>query len=300
MVHPLLRADSLILGYSAPASMVKTTHMMLWFWFALLLRATVSATVVVSATVAAEAAGPFWGGLIVSLPIGAGPAYAMLALQHDAAFIADSALNSFAANASTFVFQAAIALLATRVRWYWALAGGGLGWIIAILLIRQVTWDTAGAFWLNAGVIALCVAATGHIGMQARGGSGSRAPVRPRWFDLLGRAALVGLTVGAVVTGSRALGPSLTGMAAVFPVATASFAVLILLRLGGGPTAAIMASAIRAMPGFALSILTLHLAAVPLGVVPALFVALLPSLAWSAMRMLGRALYRGWVATSSP
>jgi hypothetical protein len=46
-------------------------------WFALLLRACVSAFVVVAATVAAEAAGPFWGGLIVSLPIGAGPAYAM-------------------------------------------------------------------------------------------------------------------------------------------------------------------------------------------------------------------------------
>jgi hypothetical protein len=61
------------------------------FWLALLTRAAISACVVVAATVAAEAAGPFWGGLIVSLPIGAGPAYAMLALQHDAAFIATSA-----------------------------------------------------------------------------------------------------------------------------------------------------------------------------------------------------------------
>jgi len=81
------------------------------FWLALLARAAVSAGVVVTATVAAEAAGPFWGGLIVSLPIGAGPAYAMLALQHDDAFIAASALGSFAANAATFVFLAALALL---------------------------------------------------------------------------------------------------------------------------------------------------------------------------------------------
>ena len=65
-----------------------------------LLRVPPSApSVVVTATVVAEASGPFWGGLIVSLPIGAGPAYAMLALQHDAAFIAASALGSFAANA---------------------------------------------------------------------------------------------------------------------------------------------------------------------------------------------------------
>jgi uncharacterized membrane protein (GlpM family) len=274
--------------------------MLFTFWFALLLRAAVSAAVVVTATVAAEAAGPFWGGLIVSLPIGAGPAYAMLALQHDAAFIADSALNSFAANASTFVFQTAIALLATRVRWFWALAGAAVGWAVAVLLIHQFTWDAPGAFWLNAVVIALSIGVTWPIGMHARGQLRSRAPVRPRWFDLLGRAALVGLTVGAVVTGSQALGPTLTGMAAVFPVATASFAALILLRLGGGPTAAIMASAVRAMPGFALSLLTLHLAAVPFGVVAALCIALLPSLAWSAMLMLGRALYRGRAVTSSP
>src|ERR1700688_5018566 len=93
------------------------------FWLALLARATASALVVVAATVAAETVGPFWGGLIVSLPIGAGPAYVMLALQHDAAFIAASALGSFAVNAATFVFLAAIALLAPRVHWGWALGG---------------------------------------------------------------------------------------------------------------------------------------------------------------------------------
>jgi hypothetical protein len=82
------------------------------FWIGLLARAAVSAFVVVAATVAAEAAGPFWGGLIVSLPIAAGPAYVMLALQHDSGFIAASALGSFAVNAASFVFLAALALLA--------------------------------------------------------------------------------------------------------------------------------------------------------------------------------------------
>src|ERR1700759_332756 len=102
------------------------------FVLALLLRAAVSASVVVTATVVAEASGPFWGGLIVSLPIGAGPAYAMLAMQHDAAFIAVSALGSFAINAATFVFLAAIAMLAPRVRWGWALLGGLGVWAVTV------------------------------------------------------------------------------------------------------------------------------------------------------------------------
>src|SRR5579871_3736112 len=118
--------------------MVMTRVMLFSFWIALLVRATVSATVVVTATVAAEASGPFWGGLIVSLPIGAGPAYAMLALQHDAAFIAASALGSFASNAATFVLLTAIALLAPRVHWGWAMGGALCAWVLSVSLIRQV------------------------------------------------------------------------------------------------------------------------------------------------------------------
>jgi len=255
------------------------------FWLGLLARAGVSATVVVAATVAAEASGPFWGGLIVSLPIGAGPAYAMLALQHDAGFIAASALGSFAVNAATFVFLAAIALLATRVRWGWALGGGLVAWTVAVLLIRQIEWSLAGACLLNLAAVAASLWVTRSAGREA---GTPRGPIRRRWFELPVRAAAVGLMVGGVVTGSRALGPALTGMATVFPVAFTSFTFLVLPRVGGAVGAAIMVSALRAMPGFGLALLALHLAAVPLGVVAALFLGLLVSLAWSALLLLGR------------
>lgn len=256
------------------------------FWVALLARAAVSAAVVVTATVAAETAGPFWGGLIVSLPIGAGPAYVMLAMQHDAAFIAASALGSFTVNAATFVFLAALALLAPRTRWGWALIGGLAAWLGTVLLIRQIDWDVVGACVLNTSAALIAWLLTRSAG---RGDHAPRRPIRRPWFELPVRAAMVGLMVGSVVTGSRALGPTLTGVAAVIPIATTSFALLLLPRVGGVVSAAIMASALQAMPGFALALLTLHLAAVPLGVGPALVVALLPSLGWSALLMLGRA-----------
>jgi uncharacterized membrane protein (GlpM family) len=255
------------------------------FWLALLARAAVSACVVVAATVAAESAGPFWGGLIVSLPVAAGPAYALLALQHDAAFIAASALGSFAVNAASFVFLAAMALLATRVHWGLALVGGLAAWVIAVLLIRCVDWDVCGAIALNLATILASLAATRSVQRNAGTPPG---PLRRRWFELPVRAVMVGAMVGAVVTGSHALGPMLTGMAAVFPVAFTSFALLMLPRVGGDIAAAIMVSALRAMPGLALALLTLHLAAVPLGAGVALAAALVPSLLWSAMLMLMR------------
>jgi hypothetical protein len=255
------------------------------FLLGLLVRAGFTALVVVGATVAAEVAGPFWGGLIVSLPVAAGPAYVMLALQHDAPFIAASALNSLAVNAASFVFLAALALLAPRARWWWAVVGSLGAWTGTVLLIRQVEWDVVGAVALNVAAILVCLALTRSVEREAAAPAG---PVRRRWFELPVRAAMVGLLVGGVVTGSRALGPALTGMATVFPVAFTSFALLVLPRVGGAVAAAIMASALRAMPGLALALLTLYLAAVPLGAEVALAVALLPSLAWSAMLLLWR------------
>ena len=69
--------------------------------FGFLGRATITAIVVVLASVIAEAAGPVLGALAASLPVSAGPTYVFLALTHDASFVSVSALGSFAANAAT-------------------------------------------------------------------------------------------------------------------------------------------------------------------------------------------------------
>ena len=100
------------------------------FWIALAVKVVASALIVVLASVAAEAAGPFWGGLIITLPISSGPAYVLLSLQHDAIFIADSALSSFAANAATFVLLTVFALLAPRHRRSVVIGRGVAAWLL--------------------------------------------------------------------------------------------------------------------------------------------------------------------------
>src|SRR3977135_1954881 len=56
---------------------------------------------VVSASVITERSGPVIGALVATLPISAGPSYVFLALDHDAAFIAQGALASLPINAVT-------------------------------------------------------------------------------------------------------------------------------------------------------------------------------------------------------
>src|SRR5262249_22501411 len=84
-------------------------------WLPLVAKASATALIVISASVAAEALGPVWGANIASLPVSAGPAYVFLAMQHGPDFVATSALNSAAANAATGLFLIVYGNLAGRV-----------------------------------------------------------------------------------------------------------------------------------------------------------------------------------------
>ena len=85
--------------------------MLTGFWLGLLLKMAITAGVVVAASVIAERTGPFVAGVLAATPVSTAPAYAMLAYAHDAGFIAQSALDSFAGNAAAAVFTVAYVVL---------------------------------------------------------------------------------------------------------------------------------------------------------------------------------------------
>src|SRR5579872_6346304 len=86
----------------------------LHFILVLILRMAVTAGFVVSASIITERSGPVIGALIATLPISAGPSYTFLALDHDAAFIAEGALSSLPVNAATILMGLVYAVLAQR------------------------------------------------------------------------------------------------------------------------------------------------------------------------------------------
>ena len=208
----------------------------------------------------------------------------MLGLQHDAAFIAAGALGSLAANAVTLLYMLAIILLAPRLRWPLVLAIGLVLWFGAVWTVRRVSWDLTGVCLLNLAMFAGCLWLTRP---ARRIGAVRAKPSRRRWFELPMRALLVGALTATVVTASRWLGPSLTGMAAVFPIALTGLALVALPRLGGPATAALFASTLLAMPGFAIAVLVLHVSAEPFGVWWGMLAALGAQLTYAALLLVG-------------
>ncbi len=250
--------------------------MIVGFWVGLLIKAALTAFVVVAASVLAERVGPYVAGVIAAFPVSTGPAYALLALEHDPAFIAQSALDSFIGNAAAAIFTVAYVLLAKRLGLVLRLAGCTLVWLVAAAAIHSVHWTSFGAAVAVILVFAPCIAFARRVTL------GTPRPRRARrWYDLPGRALLVGAVVGTVVSVSHAIGPSATGIATVFPINISSMAIVVELRLGAAMSAATVASAMRAMPGVTIAYLVLHLLAEPLGTWPGLGVWLLVCMAWS-------------------
>jgi len=84
------------------------------FLLLLILRMAIAASFVVSASMIAERTGPVIGALVATLPISAGPTYVFLALDHDAAFIAQGALTSLPINAATIALELAFSPTVTE------------------------------------------------------------------------------------------------------------------------------------------------------------------------------------------
>jgi hypothetical protein len=240
----------------------------LHFALILIVRMAVTAAFLLGATVTAERAGPLIGGLVATLPISAGPVYIFLALDHDAHFIAQSALGSLVTNAFNVIFALTYALLAQKRSLPLGLAGAFAVW-------TALTWASGFVHWTLPTAILLNVVALGFaLWLSAPMRHVASPRVHARWYDLVMRAVMVALLVGVVVTLSFHIGPAASGNLAVFPVVLTSIIIILHRRVGGRPTAAVMANAVIGLGGFAIALTVLALTADPLGSVLALSLTL--------------------------
>ncbi len=85
-----------------------------------------------------------------------------------------------------------------------------------------------------------------------------------RWYDIPLRASLVATLVATVVTLSGWVGPGVSGMIALFPVVFTSMMLILHPRIGGPPTAAVMANSGWGLMGLGIALAVLHVAALRL------------------------------------
>jgi hypothetical protein len=241
----------------------------------LALRMAVAAAFVVTASFITERSGPVIGALVATLPFSAGPSYVFLALDHDAAFIAQGALASLPINTATIFMGLTYVVLAQRQNAVVSTGGAVAVWIALAALARMVPWSLTTGLIANALAFAICVPLLRHF-------RHIRLPLMTRrWYDIPLRASLVATLVAVVTTLSGWVGPGVSGTIALFPVVFSSMMLILHPRIGGPATAAVVANAGWGLMGFGVAIAVLHLAALQFGSAIALSLALTTCVSWN-------------------
>lgn len=254
----------------------------------LALKIAMTASIVVAASIVVERSGPFIGALIASLPTAGGAALIILAFEHTADFIAQSAVGSLIANAACALFALTYAALAQRRSLPVSLGGAFLIWLGAVFLSRLVDWTALTAVLLNAVVYPATIYAGTRFRVE---GAIKRAQFTAT--DLVWRAGVVTLCVIMVTAASSSIGSYFSGVFAFFPVAMGSFFVILHPRIGGPAAASVAAHVQAPLIGLGFGMLAVHLLAVPLGVWWSYAIGLAIGIAWNALLWLFRQWRRG-------
>jgi uncharacterized membrane protein (GlpM family) len=242
----------------------------------LLIKMAAAASVVVAASLVTERVGPFLGSMVATLPASAGPIYVILAIDHGADFISQSAIVGLATNVPTAAFTVAHAVAAQRLGTLPSLTIATVIWLIGGALVLQRPWTLAEGLAINAVAYGLAIWFTRRY---------AKAPLTGRparyWYDVPVRAAGVATLAGTVSVLGWHVGPSATGVLAAFPAVFFSLVLILQPRIGGPATAAMFVNGLKGLVGFAGALSTVHLMAPVYGAAPALLAALAVSVSWN-------------------
>jgi hypothetical protein len=265
------------------------------FWLSLLMKMSASALIVVTASLVVERMGPLVGSLLATLPLSAGPNFVYLAIEHGAAFLAETARIGLQVNIGTAPFVLVYAFAATRWNVFVSLFAGYLAWGATLAVTRQIDPGIGAAIVANVAAYALCML----LGRRFLKGPLPVAAPR-RWWDLPLRVATVMGLVAAVVISGRLLGPAVTGIVAILPVVFTSLALILHPRLGGPATARVLVTGYPGLLGFGMAVATVSVTAIPFGSVYALTAGLAVAVIWNATILLHSRLRMRGESTGDP
>jgi len=229
---------------------------------------------VIGASLAGRRWGPRVSGLLIALPLVAGPILFIASAEHGARFGAHAASASLLGLAALAAFVVVVARASHQRAWLKVLSAGWLAYLIVALAFSRITPAPAVGLAVAASAFLLAGLLTRDRGPTPRM---QRTAALPKW-DIPARAAATAILVLAVTGMSAALGPSVTGVLAPFPVSTSVLAGFVLVQHGPLQVGELLRGFLRGALGFAMFCFLVSILVVPLRAPAAFAIGLLGAL----------------------
>ncbi len=235
----------------------------------LLVKLTLAPALVVGSSLAGRRWGHEVSGLLVALPLVAGPILLITELEHGRHFAADAAAASLLGLVALACFVVVFAQVARRAGWLGAVLAGWVAFLAVALAFGQASIPAGFGFALALLAFALAprlLPADPHEQDMPLAGL-------PAW-DLPARAIATALLVLGLTGAAAGLGPTMTGTLTPFPVSNTVLAAFVLVLEGPVQLDDFFRGFLRGAYGFATFCFLVAVLAIPLGAAAAFSLAL--------------------------
>jgi hypothetical protein len=244
--------------------------------------------------VAVSLAGRRWGvavaGILGGLPVVAGPILVVLTLVHGRSFGAEAAAGTLLGLAALTLFVVVYGKASERTGPVPSLPAGWAAFLLGVGFLQLLDPPPAASLVFVAACFAVGLAL-----LPAPTAAPAVLTPPPPWWDLPARALAALALVIAISAASGALGPSLSGLLAPFPVITSVLAVFTYTQGGRGQLRVLLRNFLLGFYGFAAFCFVLAIGLDSLSGPVAFFVALVAALAVQVTVFLLRKTFRGSV-----
>ena len=218
----------------------------------LVLKLIMAPVIIGSASLAGRKWGPAVSGWIVGMPLTSGPVIFFVALSHNVSFAANAALGVISGGLSLVAYALTYAWIATRFRWYVALAGGFIVFAISTALLQNMNFPLIPIF------LVVCVAIALGLRLMPKGEVEDGEAPFGKW-DIPSRI-VIGTTFILLITGSaEILGPRLTGLLTMIPLYVTILAIFAHRHQGPAAAAHVLRGLLYGMFAFAGFFITIGL-----------------------------------------
>jgi hypothetical protein len=201
---------------------------------------------VVLSSLAGRRWGPRLAGILIVLPIVAGPILLILYLDHGSSFAAGAARAATLGIVPLALFALIFAYLSRRHGWLLTLVAAWAAVLLADFVLARLAVPAVLAL-----VLAL-LALRGAGALLRRLDEPAPVAVPTPWWDLPARAVATASLVLLVTGLAASLGPALTGVLAPFPIALSVVCAFTTAQAGHSGVLALMRGIVPGLDGFAL------------------------------------------------